>query len=84
MSDCQGIYSLYFNLDGHSKYHKYILVSRRESTLVYRAGSAIKEVTSSEFYTDGMTINAGNVLNNRFIAQVSIHKISYIRSIHKE
>ncbi|KAK0170083.1 hypothetical protein PV328_010688 [Microctonus aethiopoides] len=51
--------------------HAFLILSHEESSMVLQTGQEINEVEQSGFSTQGTTIFAGNIGNNRFIVQVT-------------
>jgi hypothetical protein len=57
--------------DSSSPYHRFVLLSRGDSTLVLESGESLQEITNTaEFITDSPTLAAGTVLRDTLVAQV--------------
>ena len=51
--------------------HAFMILSQHDSTMVLQTGLEINEVDNSGFSTQGPTVYAGNLGNNKYIIQVS-------------
>ncbi|XP_033126019.1 cleavage and polyadenylation specificity factor subunit 1-like isoform X2 [Anneissia japonica] len=51
--------------------HSFLILSRLDSTMILQTGQEITELDQSGFSTQGPTVYAGNLGNNRYILQVS-------------
>lgn len=59
--------------------HAFLLLSRRDSSMVLQTGQEINELDNSGFYTSGPTVYAGNLGNNTFIVQVTQDSVRLLR-----
>lgn len=50
--------------------HAFLILSQKDSTMILQTGQEINEVDHSGFNTQGPTIYAGNLANNKYIVQV--------------
>ncbi|NWY08125.1 CPSF1 factor, partial [Nothoprocta ornata] len=53
------------------KRHGFLILSREDSTMILQTGQEIMELDTSGFATQGPTVFAGNIGDNRYIVQVS-------------
>lgn len=53
------------------KRHGFLILSREESTMILQTGQEIMELDTSGFATQGPTVFAGNIGENKYIIQVS-------------
>ncbi|NXI44787.1 CPSF1 factor, partial [Galbula dea] len=51
--------------------HGFLILSREDSTMILQTGQEIMELDTSGFATQGPTVYAGNIGDNRYILQVS-------------
>uniref|UniRef100_A0A8C4Q1K6 Cleavage and polyadenylation specificity factor subunit 1 n=1 Tax=Eptatretus burgeri TaxID=7764 RepID=A0A8C4Q1K6_EPTBU len=58
-------------MEGDSKKHGFLILSRTDSTMILQTGQEIMELDHSGFNTQGPTVYAGNLGGNRYILQVS-------------
>ena len=59
--------------------HAFLILSRRDSSMVLETGQEIKELDSSGFCTAGPTVFAGNLGANRFIVQVTADSVRLLQ-----
>ena len=59
--------------------HAFLLLSRRESSMVLQTGQEINELDSSGFCTTSATVFAGNLGDNQFIVQVLPDSVRLLR-----
>ena len=59
--------------------HAFLLLSRRESSMVLQTGQEINELDSSGFCTTSATVFAGNLGGNQFIVQVLPDSVRLLR-----
>ncbi|KAM6350471.1 LOW QUALITY PROTEIN: cleavage and polyadenylation specificity factor subunit 1, partial [Podargus strigoides] len=52
-------------------HHGFLILSREDSTMILQTGQEIMELDTSGFATQGPTVFAGNIGDNRYIVQVS-------------
>lgn len=57
--------------------HAFLILSQKDSTMILQTGQEINEVDHSGFNTQGPTIFAGNLANNKYIVQVKINFFIY-------
>ncbi|XP_069051049.1 cleavage and polyadenylation specificity factor subunit 1 isoform X1 [Lepisosteus oculatus] len=53
------------------KKHGFLILSREDSTMILQTGQEIMELDTSGFATQGPTVYAGNIGDNKYIVQVS-------------
>uniref|UniRef100_A0AAQ6IE46 Cleavage and polyadenylation specificity factor subunit 1 n=1 Tax=Anabas testudineus TaxID=64144 RepID=A0AAQ6IE46_ANATE len=58
-------------LEDDSKKHGFLILSREDSTMILQTGQEIMELDTSGFATQGPTVFAGNIGDNKYIIQVS-------------
>nr|XP_057903484.1 cleavage and polyadenylation specificity factor subunit 1 isoform X2 [Doryrhamphus excisus]XP_057903485.1 cleavage and polyadenylation specificity factor subunit 1 isoform X2 [Doryrhamphus excisus]XP_057903486.1 cleavage and polyadenylation specificity factor subunit 1 isoform X2 [Doryrhamphus excisus] len=58
-------------LEDDSKTHGFLILSREDSTMILQTGQEIMELDTSGFATQGPTVFAGNIGDNKYIIQVS-------------
>uniref|UniRef100_A0A3Q3EBP1 Cleavage and polyadenylation specificity factor subunit 1 n=1 Tax=Labrus bergylta TaxID=56723 RepID=A0A3Q3EBP1_9LABR len=58
-------------LEDDTKKHGFLILSREDSTMILQTGQEIMELDTSGFATQGPTVFAGNIGNNKYIIQVS-------------
>lgn len=51
--------------------HAFLILSQEDSTLILQTGQEINEVENTGFFTDGPTVYACNLGNNKYIVQVT-------------
>ncbi|XP_046690557.1 cleavage and polyadenylation specificity factor subunit 1 [Silurus meridionalis] len=51
--------------------HGFLILSREDSTMILQTGQEIMELDTSGFATQGPTVHAGNIGDNKYIIQVS-------------
>ncbi|KAM6289042.1 LOW QUALITY PROTEIN: cleavage and polyadenylation specificity factor subunit 1, partial [Aegotheles albertisi] len=65
--------------------HGFLILSREDSTMILQTGQEIMELDTSGFATQGPTVGAGNIGDNRYIVQVSplgIRLLEGVNQIH--
>ncbi|XP_034017429.1 LOW QUALITY PROTEIN: cleavage and polyadenylation specificity factor subunit 1 [Thalassophryne amazonica] len=68
-----------------TKTHGFLILSREESTMILQTGQEIMELDTSGFATQGPTVFAGNIGENKYIIQVSplgIRLLEGVTQIH--
>uniref|UniRef100_A0A6Q2WPE1 Cleavage and polyadenylation specificity factor subunit 1 n=1 Tax=Esox lucius TaxID=8010 RepID=A0A6Q2WPE1_ESOLU len=58
-------------VEDDKKKHGFLILSREDSTMVLQTGQEIMELDTSGFATQGPTVFAGNIGDNKYIIQVS-------------
>uniref|UniRef100_A0A673AJ80 RSE1/DDB1/CPSF1 second beta-propeller domain-containing protein n=1 Tax=Sphaeramia orbicularis TaxID=375764 RepID=A0A673AJ80_9TELE len=58
-------------LEDDSKKHGFLILSREDSTMILQTDQEIMELDTSGFATQGPTVFAGNIGDNKYIIQVS-------------
>uniref|UniRef100_A0A671UP26 Cleavage and polyadenylation specificity factor subunit 1 n=1 Tax=Sparus aurata TaxID=8175 RepID=A0A671UP26_SPAAU len=58
-------------LEDDTKKHGFLILSREDSTMILQTGQEIMELDTSGFATQGPTVFAGNIGDNKYIIQVS-------------
>uniref|UniRef100_G3P1X3 Cleavage and polyadenylation specificity factor subunit 1 n=1 Tax=Gasterosteus aculeatus TaxID=69293 RepID=G3P1X3_GASAC len=58
-------------LEDDKKKHGFLILSREDSTMILQTGQEIMELDTSGFATQGPTVFAGNIGDNKYIIQVS-------------
>ncbi|XP_061520798.1 cleavage and polyadenylation specificity factor subunit 1 [Phycodurus eques] len=58
-------------LEDDAKKHGFLILSREDSTMILQTGQEIMELDTSGFATQGTTVFAGNIGDNKYIIQVS-------------
>ncbi|KAM8967424.1 cleavage and polyadenylation specificity factor subunit 1 isoform 2-T2 [Pelodytes ibericus] len=58
-------------LDEDTNRHGFLILSREDSTMILQTGQEIMELDTSGFATQGPTVYAGNIGDNKYIVQVS-------------
>ncbi|XP_071374022.1 cleavage and polyadenylation specificity factor subunit 1 [Centroberyx affinis] len=59
------------SLEDDKKKHGFLILSREDSTMILQTGQEIMELDTSGFATQGPTVFAGNIGDNKYIIQVS-------------
>lgn len=59
------------SLEDNLKKHGFLILSREDSTMILQTGQEIMELDTSGFATQGPTVFAGNIGDNKYIIQVS-------------
>uniref|UniRef100_A0AAY4D2M8 Cleavage and polyadenylation specificity factor subunit 1 n=1 Tax=Denticeps clupeoides TaxID=299321 RepID=A0AAY4D2M8_9TELE len=65
--------------------HGFLILSREDSTMILQTGQEIMELDTSGFATQGPTVFAGNIGENKYIIQVSpngIRLLEGVRQLH--
>ncbi|KAK6623006.1 hypothetical protein RUM43_008858 [Polyplax serrata] len=63
--------------------HAFLILSQKDSTMILQTGQEINEVDHSGFNTQGPTIYAGNLANNKYIVQVSKSGVRLLRGLEQ-
>uniref|UniRef100_A0A8D3BFY4 Cleavage and polyadenylation specificity factor subunit 1 n=1 Tax=Scophthalmus maximus TaxID=52904 RepID=A0A8D3BFY4_SCOMX len=58
-------------MEDDKKKHGFLILSREDSTMILQTGQEIMELDTSGFATQGPTVFAGNIGDNKYIIQVS-------------
>ncbi|XP_033987005.1 cleavage and polyadenylation specificity factor subunit 1-like [Trematomus bernacchii] len=58
-------------IEDDKKKHGFLILSREDSTMILQTGQEIMELDTSGFATQGPTVFAGNIGDNKYIIQVS-------------
>ncbi|KAF5903677.1 cleavage and polyadenylation specificity factor subunit 1, partial [Clarias magur] len=61
--------------------HGFLILSREDSTMILQTGQEIMELDTSGFATQGPTVYAGNIGNNKYIIQVSPMGIRLLQGV---
>lgn len=75
MPDCTDMWTVFgpavdSRVDYNTIHHSYLIISKKDSTIVFEAGTEINELDQSGFSSQAPTILAGNLGNNQLIVQV--------------
>ncbi|KAJ6661478.1 hypothetical protein lerEdw1_014387 [Lerista edwardsae] len=65
------------------KRHGFLILSREDSTMILQTGQEIMELDTSGFATQGPTVHAGNIGENRYIVQVSPLGIRLLEGVNQ-
>uniref|UniRef100_A0A7N4P140 Cleavage and polyadenylation specificity factor subunit 1 n=1 Tax=Sarcophilus harrisii TaxID=9305 RepID=A0A7N4P140_SARHA len=65
------------------KRHGFLILSREDSTMILQTGQEIMELDTSGFATQGPTVYAGNIGDNRYIVQVSPLGIRLLEGVNQ-
>uniref|UniRef100_A0A8C3XL80 Cleavage and polyadenylation specificity factor subunit 1 n=1 Tax=Chelydra serpentina TaxID=8475 RepID=A0A8C3XL80_CHESE len=65
------------------KRHGFLILSREDSTMILQTGHEIMELDTSGFATQGPTVFAGNIGENRYIVQVSPLGIRLLEGVNQ-
>jgi len=78
---CQDMWTVFGPnaVQGTNTEHAYLLLSRKESSMVLQTGQEINELDSSGFKTNEPTIFAGNIGGNSHIVQVVQHHVLLLK-----
>ncbi|XP_032324050.1 cleavage and polyadenylation specificity factor subunit 1 isoform X1 [Vicugna pacos] len=63
--------------------HGFLILSREDSTMILQTGQEIMELDTSGFATQGPTVFAGNIGDNRYIVQVSPLGIRLLEGVNQ-
>uniref|UniRef100_A0A452EST8 Cleavage and polyadenylation specificity factor subunit 1 n=1 Tax=Capra hircus TaxID=9925 RepID=A0A452EST8_CAPHI len=63
--------------------HGFLILSREDSTMILQTGQEIMELDASGFATQGPTVFAGNIGDNRYIVQVSPLGIRLLEGVNQ-
>uniref|UniRef100_A0A8C3BS08 Cleavage and polyadenylation specificity factor subunit 1 n=1 Tax=Cairina moschata TaxID=8855 RepID=A0A8C3BS08_CAIMO len=66
-----------------SRRHGFLILSREDSTMILQTGQEIMELDTSGFATQGPTVFAGNIGDNRYIVQVSPLGIRLLEGVNQ-
>lgn len=72
-------------LEDDAKKHGFLILSREDSTMILQTGQEIMELDTSGFATQGPTVYAGNIGDNKYIIQVSpmgLRLLEGVRQLH--
>ena len=75
---CQDMWTVGSGAGGDGE-HAFLILSRRDSSMVLETGQEINELDSSGFCTAGPTVFAGNLGANRFIVQVTADSVRLLQ-----
>uniref|UniRef100_A0A667X8P8 Cleavage and polyadenylation specific factor 1 n=1 Tax=Myripristis murdjan TaxID=586833 RepID=A0A667X8P8_9TELE len=73
------------SMEDDKKMHGFLILSREDSTMILQTGQEIMELDTSGFATQGPTVFAGNIGDNKYIIQVSpmgIRLLEGVTQIH--
>ena len=80
---CQDMWTVCSSSDNDSstreEEHAFLLLSRRESSMVLQTGQEINELDSSGFCTTSATVFAGNLGDNQYIVQVMPESVRLLK-----
>nr|XP_033788937.1 cleavage and polyadenylation specificity factor subunit 1 [Geotrypetes seraphini] len=65
------------------KRHGFLILSREDSTMILQTGQEIMELDTSGFATQGPTVFAGNIGDNKYIVQVSPLGIRLLEGVNQ-
>uniref|UniRef100_A0A2I3RB43 Cleavage and polyadenylation specificity factor subunit 1 n=1 Tax=Pan troglodytes TaxID=9598 RepID=A0A2I3RB43_PANTR len=68
--------------DDDGRRHGFLILSREDSTMILQTGQEIMELDTSGFATQGPTVFAGNIGDNRYIVQVSPLGGRWVGTLH--
>ncbi|XP_073536236.1 cleavage and polyadenylation specificity factor subunit 1 isoform X4 [Phyllobates terribilis] len=63
--------------------HGFLILSREDSTMILQTGQEIMELDTSGFVTQGPTVYAGNIGDNKYIVQVSPQGIRLLEGVNQ-
>uniref|UniRef100_A0A3Q3C8Z9 Cleavage and polyadenylation specificity factor subunit 1 n=1 Tax=Haplochromis burtoni TaxID=8153 RepID=A0A3Q3C8Z9_HAPBU len=72
-------------MEDDAKKHGFLILSREDSTMILQTGQEIMELDTSGFATQGPTVYAGNIGDNKYIIQVSpmgLRLLEGVRQLH--
>ncbi|XP_047641345.1 cleavage and polyadenylation specificity factor subunit 1 [Phacochoerus africanus] len=69
--------------DDEGRRHGFLILSREDSTMILQTGQEIMELDTSGFATQGPTVFAGNIGDNRYIVQVSPLGIRLLEGVNQ-
>ncbi|XP_041105203.1 cleavage and polyadenylation specificity factor subunit 1 [Polyodon spathula] len=69
--------------DDDNKKHGFLILSRADSTMILQTGQEIMELDTSGFATQGPTVFAGNIGDNKYIVQVSPMGIRLLEGVNQ-
>ncbi|XP_054023473.1 cleavage and polyadenylation specificity factor subunit 1 [Dryobates pubescens] len=69
--------------EGGAQRHGFLILSREDSTMILQTGQEIMELDTSGFATQGPTVFAGNIGDNRYIVQVSPLGIRLLEGVNQ-
>ncbi|XP_058877299.1 cleavage and polyadenylation specificity factor subunit 1 [Acipenser ruthenus] len=69
--------------DDDDKKHGFLILSRADSTMILQTGQEIMELDASGFATQGPTVFAGNIGDNKYIVQVSPMGIRLLEGVNQ-
>ncbi|XP_054972070.1 cleavage and polyadenylation specificity factor subunit 1 isoform X2 [Pan paniscus] len=69
--------------DDDGRRHGFLILSREDSTMILQTGQEIMELDTSGFATQGPTVFAGNIGDNRYIVQVSPLGIRLLEGVNQ-
>ncbi|CAG05995.1 unnamed protein product [Tetraodon nigroviridis] len=75
----------HYSLEEDTKKHGFLILSREDSTMILQTGQEIMELDTSGFATQGPTVFAGNIGDNKYIIQVSpmgIRLLEGVKQLH--
>ncbi|KAG9472914.1 hypothetical protein GDO78_016085 [Eleutherodactylus coqui] len=69
--------------DEEKNRHGFLILSREDSTMILQTGQEIMELDTSGFSTQGPTVYAGNIGDNKYIVQVSPQGIRLLEGVNQ-
>uniref|UniRef100_A0A8C5DQ71 Cleavage and polyadenylation specificity factor subunit 1 n=1 Tax=Gouania willdenowi TaxID=441366 RepID=A0A8C5DQ71_GOUWI len=72
-------------MEDDAQKHGFLILSREDSTMILQTGKEIMELDTSGFATQGPTVYAGNIGENKYIIQVSpmgLRLLEGVRQLH--
>lgn len=70
-------------IEDDKKKHGFLILSREDSTMILQTGQEIMELDTSGFATQGPTVYAGNIGDNKYIIQVSPMGIRLLEGVNQ-
>lgn len=88
LPECLAAWTLYGNPNQTDKdLHSYLILSKENSTMILETGEELQEVTNNvEFVANEPTLNAGNMLDNKIVAQIyktGVRLLENLKSLHE-
>nr|CAH7722934.1 unnamed protein product [Callosobruchus chinensis] len=63
--------------------HAFLILSQEDGTMVLQTGQEINEIDNTGFATNGPTVYAGNLGNNRYIVQVTTVAVRLLQGVNQ-
>lgn len=81
--DCWTAYGSNYYSDNDAMLHKYLIITQKDSTLVFQISHEINELEQSGFITQNSTVHVGNIGENKYILQICANSVRLLDGVHE-